>query len=423
MCPRLLPRFAIGAALLFAAALAHADDVKLDINSGLTSRLPIRCTALTPAGDKDSRTTSVQADEVVATDLANSAVFTVARAWDPLSTVADPQGIVGGKWLVTGTSVTLTGEVRDPKNNKLILSATYKGAKVGWRHLAHQFADDVVKQFTGEPGISSTKIVFVVREGATRELWMMDADGYDPHPLTRDHSIVLSPNFSPEGSVLVFTSYRGGGPQLWAMSLTDKRPYLISGRKGINASATYSPDGRSIACTLSQDGNSEIYVLDARGGSPQRLTNARGIDTSPAWSPTGRELAFTSDRAGTPQVYLMDAEGSNARRLTYDLDYTDSPAWSPKGDRVAFVSRTGNGFDLYVCKPDGSDAQRVVGGGSNENPHWSPDARHLIFSSDRDGAKALWVTDLDGTPPRKLDTGGRKALSPAWSPRPAAGTP
>jgi hypothetical protein len=27
------------------------------------------------------------------------------------------------------------------------------------------------------------------------------------------------------------------------------------------------------------------------------------------------------------------------------------------------------------------------------------------------------VSDLDGGMPRKLDTGGRRAMSPAWSPR------
>ncbi len=404
-------------------SIARADDVKLDISSGATSRLPIRCVPLTPTGDKDARSTSTQADQVLADDLAHSAVFTVARSWDTSTDTADPQGIVGGKWTVTSTGITLAGEVRDPHQNKLILSVTYKGTRANWRRLAHQFADAVIQQFTGESGISSTRIAFVVRDGRTRELWIMDADGYDAHPLTHDKSLVLSPNFSPDGSLLAFTSYRGSGPQLWVMSLADAKPVLLSGRKGINACGTYSPDGRNIACTLSMDGNSEVYVLDARGGSPQRLTSSRGIDTAPSWAPTGRQIAFTSDRAGTPQVYVMDAEGTNPRRLTYDLDYTDSPAWSPKGDRIAFVARTNEGFDIYVCKPDGEGAIRVVSGGSNENPRWSPDARHLVFSSDRDGAKALWITDLDGTPPRKIDTGGRKALSPAWSPRPATIAP
>jgi TolB protein len=246
----------------------------------------------------------------------------------------------------------------------------------------------------------------------------MDADGANTHVLTADKSIVQSPSWSPEGSLLLFTSWRAGnGPAIWVMSPETRKPFLISGRPGLNTSAAYSPDGQHIACTLSQDGNAEIYVLDARGGNAQRLTNHRSIDTAPAWSPTGRELAFTSDRSGSPQIYLMDAVGGSIRRLTFDVDYTDSPAWSPKGDRIAFVNRVGGGFDVWTCRADGTGAKPAVTGGNNENPRWSADGRHLVFASDRDGGYGLWVTDLDGAVPRKLDTGGRRAMSPAWSPR------
>jgi TolB protein len=282
----------------------------------------------------------------------------------------------------------------------------------------HRFADDIVYKFTREAGVANTQIAFVGRSGKTKELYRMDFDGAGVVALTRDRSIALSPAWSPEGSLLLFTSYRGGkGPHVFVISRQGGKPYLISGRNGLNTSAAYSPDGRWIACTLSMDGNSEIYRLDARGGSPQRLTNSRGIDTSPAWSPTGQEIAFTSDRGGNPQVYVMDREGGNVRRLTYEVNYTDSPAWSPLGDRIAFVSRTGNGFDIYVCGADGRGARLVVSGKSNENPRWSPDGRHLVFASNRGGDYALYVTDLDDRPPRKLETGGLEALSPAWSPR------
>ena len=81
------------------------------------------------------------------------------------------------------------------------------------------------------------------------------------------------------------------------------------------------------------------------------------------------------------------------------------------------MNRVGGGFDIWVARADGSGARPVVTGGNNENPRWSPDGRHLVFASDRDGAYGLWVTDLDGAVPRKLDTGGRRAMSPAWSPR------
>ncbi len=417
-------RRATNAALaLLSLAIAPAGaqspgDVRIDITSG-GRRIRVHCETLQAKGDRNASASSVQADDVLAADLEASAVFSVSRAWVPGQQPFDIQATVGGRWSQSGSQIRLTGEVRDVPARRPILVREYRGPLGEWRALAHRFADDVVLQFTGEPGVALTRIAFVAEEGRNKELYVMDADGARARPLTADRSIALSPSWSPEGSLLLFTSYRGGsGPQVFVIAADGGRPYLISGRAGLNTSASYSPDGRDIVLTLSEDGNPEIYLLDARGGSPRRLTSSRGIDTSPAWSPTGREIAFTSDRGGTPQVYVMDRDGGNVRRLTYDVDYTDSPSWSPRGDRIAFVARTGDGFDVYVCRADGSGARLVVSGGRNENPRWSPDGRHLVFASNRGGAPGLYVTDLDERPPRRLDTGGLRALSPAWSPRP-----
>jgi TolB protein len=419
----------LGAALALLASGpgggARADapsDVRIDIRSDVTRRIRIHEEALSAAGDASGVVASWAADSVLANDLDASAVFTVSRGWTGAQPF-DVQAVVGGEWQVAGKKIKLTGKVWDFPARRAILSREYKGDLSNWRSLAHRFADDVVLQFTGESGVADTRIAFVVQSGRDKELCVADADGANLRGLTADHSIALSPSWSPDGSLILFTSYRGGaGPHVYVTPAAGGQVFQVSGRPGNNTSASYSPDGREIACTLSMDGNAEIYRLDARGGSPKRLTLDKGIDTSPAWSPTGREIAFTSDRSGSPQVYVMDREGGNVRRLTFDLSYTDSPAWSPRGDRLAFVSRSSDGFDLYVCKADGSEVRQVVGGRSNENPHWSPDGRHLVFASNREGPFALFITDLDDRPPRKLNLGGRIALSPAWSPRLTAAT-
>jgi len=393
------------------------DEVRIDITSGMR-RIRIHCEALTAVGDRSPRVPSVQADEVLANDLEHSAVFTVSRGWAQGQRAFDVQGVITGRWECRGSRITLIGEAGDFPARRSIFKREYRGTTEEWRTLVHRLADDLVQQFTGEPGVASSRIAFITQRGRDKELYVMDADGANMRPMTADRSIALSPAWSHDGSLLLFTSYRSGmGPQIFVTPAAGGRLYLVSGRSGLNTSASYAPDGRDIVCSLSQDGNSEIYVLDARGGNPRRLTEHRGIDTSPTWSPTGREIAFTSDRGGQPQVYVMDREGGNLRRLTFDINYTDSPAWSPRGDRIALVSRTAGGFDLWLVNPDGSQPRLLVTGGSNENPRWSADGRQIVFSSDRDGVRSLYVSDLSDRPPRRLDTGGLPASSPAWSPR------
>jgi len=399
-----------------------SHDVTIDITKA-GGRIHIHCDALTSPDRTPSEPLPATASDVLASDLEQSAVFAVSRGWTTQAP-GDAQAVVTGVWQVSGKKVRLAGEVRDLPGRRPILVRQYKGTLDNWRALVHQFSDDVVFQFTGEPGIARTRIAFVAQLGRNKELYTMDLDGAGIQALTDDHSIALSPSWSYDGSLLLFTSYRGGkGPGIWVVHSTGGKAYPVSVRSGLNTSASYSPDGREVVCSLSQDGNSEIYVLDARGESPRRLTSNRAIDTSPSWSPTGREIAFTSDRDGTPQVYVMDRDGGNVRRLTYELTYTDSPVWSPKGDRIAFVCRQAGGFEIYVCLADGRGLRSVVTGSSNENPHWSPDGRHLVFASNRDGESALYVTDLDDQPPRRLNTGAFHASSPAWSPLPAQNSP
>ena len=355
---------------------------------------------------------------MLAKDLDYSGVFAVTRSWVTGEQAQGVQGIVSGKWIVSGNQVKLQGEVSDFPARRPILVQSYRGAMSDWRSLVHQFADDIVLQFTGELGSAQTRFAFVGQIGRDKELYVMDYDGANLKALTKDRSLALSPAWSPEGSLLLFTSYRGGrGPQVFVIgsnggrAVPDLRAQRAQHQRVVLARRTvdrvHAEPGRQLR---------DLHAERARRLA-HRVTNHRSIDTSPTWSPTGQEIAFTSDRSGTPEVYVMDAEGGNLRRLTYGVSYTDSPAWSPKGDRIAFVARTSAGFDIYVCRADGKDTRLVVSGGSNENPHWSPDGRHLLFSSDRGGSRALFVTDLDDRPARKIDTNGLPAFTPAWSPR------
>ena len=371
--------------------------------------------------------------QVTARDLTFSSLFSVVSDVPPIPT-SDPaavraafasfasagahaglQGLVS--WRGDRTEVEMRLYDLTSPEFRLIASKKIELPSTQTRRLAHKVADEVVMQFTGEPGIADTKIAYVHGAGGVKELSLMDYDGAGASAVTSNRSINLSPMWSPDTRSLAFTSYMRGYPYLYRMFPFENRPpQVVAGFLGINSSPAFSPDGRFLAMTLSRDGNPEIYVLNLATGAFRRLTTYSGIDTEPTWSPTGREIAFVSERAGGAHVFVMDAEGANVRRLTR-AGFNTQPRWSPKGDTIAFTSRQGN-FDLWAVSPDGSNLRRLTAGpGNNEGSSWAPNGRHLVFQSSRSGGYQLFTMLADGSEQQPIARTSGESTSAAWSPR------
>jgi TolB protein len=400
-----------------AATGSAPNDVHIGVQKGHARQIRLIENAFTPDGDQGARPEAVTADGVLSADLDQSDVCAVTRGWVQGETPFDVQAVVEPKLTLHGGSVVVSAEVKDFPAKRLIGRSEFKGATNETRTLVHRLADDVVYQLTGERGIAETHIAYVSGNVKEKNVCVMDADGFNPHPLTKG-GLALSPSWAPSGKQLAFSWMGSHGWSLFQVPSGGGKAGLLRQGGGLNIAPSYSPDGTQIAFSSSFEGNSEIYVMASAGGEPRRLTKSHAIETSPSWAPNGQQIAFTSDRGGLPQVYVMDADGANVRRLVYGFSYTDSPDWSPKGDRIAFVSRSGGGFDIYVVDLSGQDPRQVVTGGSNLSPRWAPDGRHLVYSSDKGGRRGLYVVDADGTHTRSLNVPDGEAKTPAWSPRP-----
>lgn len=312
----------------------------------------------------------------------------------------------------------LTVEFRlyDVPNRKMMTAKRYLGKKKELRRFAHSFADEVLLTMTGEKGCFTTRIAFVSTRTGNKEIGIMDWDGHNPLPLTRNGSINLNPDFAPSGREILFTSYKRGNPDLYRRALSSTAEVPLSTRKGLNITGSWSPDGSRIALALSKDGDAEIYTIAKDGSHPQRLTVSSALEVYPAWSPDGKQIAFVSDRLGKPQIFIMDAAGGKARRLTTSGSYNVNPRWSPKGDRIVY-SRSQGGFQIYSIRPDGSEDTQLTSAGSNENPSWSPDGRFITFSSRRSGGDGIYVMRADGSGQTRVSQTAGGYFQPAWSPR------
>ena len=361
---------------------------------------------------------------VTANDLDYSGYFTLFAI--PRMAVGDTMGalraqaLVRGEVLIVAGEIVLRGSLESLPVRALIFGREYRTSPENFREAAHRFADDIVLYLTGEAGISRTRVAFVSDRGGHKEVFVVDYDGNGSRPVTRNGTINLSPDWSPDGSTLAYVSYKNGDPDLYAVDDAGTKERPLIGGKGVQGAPAYSPDGSLLAYSNTEGGESEIYVSDLSGRNRRRVTRSSGINTSPSWSPDGRRIAFTSDRSGTPQVYVMEADGTGLRRMTFEGKWNDQADWSPKGDRLAYASRRDGLFRICVVDASGLGGERQItrGPGSDEHPRWAPDGRHVVFSSTRGGAKGLYVLDVDSGAVRALMAGGGNNSAPAWSPVP-----
>lgn len=415
---------------LLAAPAAAQDRIYLDVGSPNFQPVPIAVTDF--QGEGDVRGAEIAA--VVRSDLVLSGLFDVL---DPKGFLADPaEGFAAptvrfARWADVGADglakarvrragADLEGELHlyEVRAGREVLSATLRAAASDPRALAHAISDAIVRHYTREPGVFSTKLVAIRKARGVFELVLFDADGKNPRVLLSERAILLTPSWRPDGREVLVTSYRGGRPEIWSYRLADRafrRVAPIANAMG----GVFSPDGTRIAFTVAEGGNSDVWVMNADGSGARRLTGHPALDLSPSWSPDGKRIAFVSDRAGTPQIYVMAAGGGDAKRLTFQGNYNQTPQWSPRGDLIAFTARDERKvFDVFVVGPDSGRIDRITQdqGRTNEEPSWAPNGRLVVFKTDRNGAAQLVVSDPRGDRQTVVAGGVGDLSAPAWGP-------
>lgn len=300
------------------------------------------------------------------------------------------------------------------KGAKPVLSQGYPAGDQ--RKAAHKFMNEVIKYYTGIPGVFGSRIAFVRTQRSplvTKNVYTMEMDGGNVAGITSNRSLNILPSLGPGGEV-VFTSYAKRNPDLWIAS--GGAPVRVSKYPGLNLGGVMSPNGGTIALTLSKDGNSEIYTIDTSGNIKARLTSNNAIDGSPTWSPAGNQIAFVSNRAGGPQVFRMSSGGGGATRITKKGDYNQTPDWSPgEGEHanwIAYAGRDGSNFDIFAINVKTGQLKRLTqGGGRHTDPSWAPDGRLITFASSRSG---IVVANEDGNNQIPVMRAGN---TPDWGPR------
>jgi TolB protein len=329
---------------------------------------------------------------------------------------------------IAGDELTTEVRVYFVDSGQTMLARRYSGRADNPRIFAHQASDDIMT-LTQYKGVARTRIAFASDRDSTperqsKELYIVDYDGFNPRRVTVNGSLNILPAWSPDGTSLAYVSYRRVTPLVYLARIYEGKsiPNLTGERENSQAFApSFSPDGQKVAFASNRSGNMDIWVANADGTGVQRLTTTRAAETAPCWSPTGQEIAFTSSRTGTPQLWVMGADGLNVRRLTTVGNYNDACAWNPGAPQFSEIAYTARleagGFDIAVIDLATRQVRQITRGrGSCEYPSWASNGRHLVFSCERRGTWAITIADREGRSIQRLATGAGNNVQPDWGP-------
>jgi TolB protein len=306
----------------------------------------------------------------------------------------------------------------DVAKQSQLASYSYVVAPAQLRATAHRIADVIYERLTGDKGVFSTKITYVVKRGKRYELQVADADGFNAQSVLASNEPIMSPSWSPDGSRLAYVSFDQKKPIVVVQNLAQGTTRVVANFRGNNSAPAWSPDGRFLAVALSKDGLTQVYRIPAAGGDAERLTESAGIDTQPNYSPDGQSIAFTSDRGGSPQVYRMPASGGPATRLTFEGTYNVGPRYSPDGKSIAFVQREGGRYRIASIELATGQVTVLTDGVLDDSPTYAPNGKMILYEAQVGGRGQLAAVSGDGRVRQRLTSAAGDVQDPAWGPMP-----
>src|SRR3954452_12523412 len=413
------------AALLAWLSLAHAQ-LAIEITGAGAQRIPIAIVPL--AGEK---VLPPGVSTIVRADLERSGLFRGLEL-PPLSPEPNENSNINyAEWRSRLADAVVVGSVTprpdgrfdanfrlyDLVKQKPIGGLGFTFAKEQTRVTAHRIADFVYEKLTGEKGVFSTRIAYVVKRGNRYELQVADADGAGQETALASFEPIISPVWSPDGKRLAYVSFENKKPVIYVHSLLDGKRRVIANFKGSNPAPAWTADASKLAVVLSREGGSQLFMINADGSGVRRLASSTAIDTEPRFSPDGQWIYFPSDRGGTPQIYRMPASGGEPQRITFEGSYNVSPRISPDGKTIAYITRNAAGkFQVALLDLSNRQVQILTDSDRDESPSFAPNGRMILLATVINERGVLSAVSADARVKQLLSTDAGDVREPAWGP-------
>lgn len=252
------------------------------------------------------------------------------------------------------------------------------------------------------------------------DIYSMPITGGEATALTSGIPWNFQPTYSPDGKKIAFISDRNGADNIWVMNADGTNPHEVTKEtKHLIHNPAWSPDGQWISArkgfvSSRSIAAGEIWLYHVNGGAGIQLVeraNGKKAQKSmgePAYSPDGKYIYFSQDATpGLVWQYNKDATGQIfvIKRLNLENNHMDvfaggpggavRPVPSPDGKKVAFVKRLPNAKSAIYIKDLASgnetalyknlerDNQETAGSHGNTTAFaWTPDNKDIVFWSE-----------------------------------------
>lgn len=312
------------------------------------------------------------------------------------------------------------------------------------RRQIHRLSDIIYQALFGSDGIASTHILYTIKTGNSidsskwiSEVWETDYDGGNPHQLTNERSICVTPIYLPPkvgyttGNFL-YVSYQLGQPKIYLASLKDGKKHRLISLRGNQLMPAISQQRDKIAFICDITGNPDLFLQPFSAekgaiGKPQQIFSARlATQGSPTFSPDGDRLAFVSNKDGSPKIYVMQIPkpGIDIKKIKTTLiskinRENTAPCWSPDGTKIAYCARGKGDRQIWVYDFNtNQETQITQGAGHKENPSWAPNSLHIVFNTSSPSSSELFITNLNQNEATQITFGPGEKRFPSWEPCP-----
>lgn len=409
----------LGLVLFFSQGLWALN---LELTQGINAALPIGIASL--GSEKEAQDLTA----VIKHDLELSGQFKVFSS-------PEGEGLSLARWKSLGAETVLTGSLTRVGyrryelvctltdalgQGKVLLSKTFQVNQDSLRPLAHHISDEVYQKLTGEKGIFSTRLAYILvqRQGERAKYFLQvaDFDGYQPRTLLVSSEPLMSPSWSPDGRQLAYVSFEKKKAQIFTINVETGRRQLITAFSGINGAPAWSADGKNLAVVLSKEGSPKIYAIHLADGSMRQLTFGESIDTEPRYAPDGKSLLFTSGRGGTPQIYRLFLNDGRVQRLTFEGNYNARASYTPDQKQIIMLHREERNFNIAIQAAEGGALRLLTFSNMDESPSLSPNGRLVLYATVENNQGVLGIVSVDGRVTLKLPAAQGEIQEPAWSP-------